>query len=160
VAQSHSSHDRCVRFSPAVTGRACNTRYRAARYALPGRDFHPLDRASFTWRTRCYRTPYIKVKGIWTYLYRAVDSLGQTIDFPLSVRRDAAAAKRFFRTALARPHTGNPRTITADKNPAYPKAVAEMKRSGQLWRFSRLRQCKYLNNIVEQNHRKRSVGAT
>lgn len=57
VAQSHSSHDRCVRFSPAVTGRTCNTRYRAARYALPGRDFHPLDRASFAWRTHCHRTP-------------------------------------------------------------------------------------------------------
>jgi transposase-like protein len=97
---------------------------------------------------------YIKVKGVWTYLYRAVDSLGQTIDFLLSVRRDAAAAKRFFRKALAQPHTGNPRTITVDKNPAYPKAVAAMKRSGHLWRFSRLRQCKYLNNIVEQDHRR------
>jgi len=57
VAQSHSSHDRCVRFSPAVTSRTCNTRYRAARYALPGRDFHPLDRASFAWRTRCSPDP-------------------------------------------------------------------------------------------------------
>ncbi len=97
---------------------------------------------------------YIKVKGAWTYLYRAVDSLGQTIDFLLSVRRDAAAAKRFFRKALAQPHTGNPRTITVDKNPAYPKAVAGMKRDGDLWRFSRLRQCKYLNNVVEQDHRR------
>jgi transposase-like protein len=84
----------------------------------------------------------------------AVDSLGQTIDFRLSVRRDAAAAKRFFRKALAQPHTGNPRTITVHKNPAYPKAVAEMKRSGDLWRFSQLQQCKYLNNIVEQDHRR------
>jgi len=57
VAQSHSSHNRCVRFSPAVAGRTCNTRYRAARYALPGRDFHPLDRASFAWRTRCSPDP-------------------------------------------------------------------------------------------------------
>ena len=97
---------------------------------------------------------YINVKGIWTYLYRAVDSIGQTIDFLLSVWRDAAAAKRFFRKALAQPHTGNPRTITVDKNPAYPKAVAEMKLSGHLWRFSRLRQCKFLNNIVEQDHRR------
>jgi len=97
---------------------------------------------------------YIKVKGVWTYLYRAVDSLGQTIDFLLSARRDAAAAKRFFRKALAQPHTVNPRTITVDKNPAYPRAVADMKRAGQLWRFSRLRQCKYLNNIVEQDHRR------
>ncbi len=97
---------------------------------------------------------YIKVKGVWTYLYRAVDSLGQTIDFLLSARRDAAAAKRFFRKALAQPHTVNPRTITVDKNPAYPRAAADMKRAGQLWRFSRLRQCKYLNNIVEQDHRR------
>jgi transposase-like protein len=63
---------------------------------------------------------YIRVKGRWTYLYRAVDSRGQTIDFLLSVKRDAAAAKRFFRKALAQPHTVNPRTITVDKNPAYP----------------------------------------
>jgi transposase, IS6 family len=97
---------------------------------------------------------YIEVKGVWTYLYRAVDSLGQTIDFLLSARRDAAAAKRFFRKALAQPHTVNPRTITVDKNPAYPRAVAEMKRTGELRRFSRLRQCKYLNNIVEQDHRR------
>jgi IS6 family transposase len=97
---------------------------------------------------------YIKVKGVWSYLYRAVDSLGQTIDFLLSGRRDAAAAKRFFRKALAQPHTVNPRTITVDRNPAYPKAAAEMKRTGDLWRFSRLRQCKYLNKIVEQDHRR------
>ena len=97
---------------------------------------------------------YIKVKGVWTYLYRAVDSLGQTIDFLLSAQRDASAAKRFFRKALAQPHTVNPRTITVDKNPAYPRAVADMKRAGELWRFSRLRQCKYLNNIVEQDHRR------
>ncbi len=97
---------------------------------------------------------YIKVKGLWTYLYRAVDSLGQTIDFLLSARRDAGAAKRFFRKALAQPHTVNPRTITVDKNPAYPRAAGEMKRDGKLWRFSRLRPCKYLNNIVEQDHRR------
>ena len=97
---------------------------------------------------------YIKVKGRWTYLYRAVDSHGQTIDFLLSAKRDAAAAKRFFRKALAEPHTVNPRTITVDKNPAYPKAVTEMKDDGELWRRSRLRQVKYLNNIVEQDHRR------
>ncbi len=97
---------------------------------------------------------YIKIKGVWSYLYRAVDSLGQTIDFLLSARRDAAAARRFFRRALAQPHTVNPRTITVDKNAAYPRAVADMKRAGDLWRFSQLRQCKYLNNIVEQDHRR------
>src|SRR6478752_30272 len=97
---------------------------------------------------------YVKVKGRWTYLYRAVDSRGQTIDFLLSAKRDAAAAKRFFRKALGQPHTGNPRTITVDKNAAYPAAVSAMKRDGELWRFSRLRPVKYLNNIVEQDHRR------
>jgi transposase, IS6 family len=97
---------------------------------------------------------YIKLKGRWVYLYRAVDSRGQTIDFRLSAKRDAQAAKRFFRKALARPNTVNPRTITVDKNAAYPKAVADMKRNKRLWRFARLRQVKYLNNIVEQDHRR------
>jgi len=97
---------------------------------------------------------YVKVKGIWTYLYRALDSLGQTIDFLLAPRRDAAAAKRFFRKALAQAHTVNPRTITVDKNPGYPRAAAEMKRTGELWRCSHLRQCKHLNKIVEQDHRR------
>jgi IS6 family transposase len=55
--------------------------------------------------------------------------------------------------ALAQPHTVNPRTITVDKNAAYPKAASEMKKDGELWRRSRLRQVKYLNNIVEQDHR-------
>ncbi|MFC7557095.1 DDE-type integrase/transposase/recombinase [Pseudoroseomonas wenyumeiae] len=52
------------------------------------------------------------------------------------------------------PHTVNPRTITVDKNPAYPCAIAEMKADNELWRFARLRQCKFLNNIVEQDHRR------
>jgi IS6 family transposase len=116
------------------------------------------------WRIRRHLRPcnvswrvdetYIKVNGVWTYLYRAVDSLGQTIDFLLSARRNAAAAKHFFRKALRQPHTVNPRTITVDRNPAYPRAVRDLKRTGGLWRFSRLRQRKYLNNIVEQDHRR------
>jgi transposase-like protein len=96
---------------------------------------------------------YIRVKGRWTYLYRAVDSRGQTVDFLRSAKRDADAAKRFFRKALGQPHTINPRTITVDKTPASPCAVSEMKEDGELWRFSRLRQAKVLNNIVEQDHR-------
>ena len=88
------------------------------------------------------------------YLYRAVDSRGQTIDFLLSAKRDAEAAKRFFRKALGQPHTVNPRTITVDKNPAYPCAVEQMKEDGELWQRSRLRRCKFLNNIVEQDHRR------
>ena len=97
---------------------------------------------------------YIKVKGRWTYLYRAVDSRGKTIDFLLSGKRDAAAARRFFRKALKQSHTVRPRTITVDKNPAYPSASKSMKKAGELSRFARLRQVKYLNNIVEQDHRR------
>jgi IS6 family transposase len=96
---------------------------------------------------------YVKIKRRWTYLYRAVDSQGQTIDFLLSAKRDAEAAKRFFRKALGQPHIVNPRTITIDKNAAYPKAAAKMKADGELWWRSRLRQVKYLNNILEQDHR-------
>ena len=62
--------------------------------------------------------------------------------------------KRFVRKAFGQPHTVNPRTIAVDKNPAYPKAVTEMKADAELWRFSRLRQCKLLNNIAEQDHRR------
>jgi IS6 family transposase len=97
---------------------------------------------------------YVRVKGRWTYLYRAIDSRGQTIDFLLTARRDAEAAKRFFRKALGQPYTVNPRTITVDKNPAYPKTVADMKADGELRRRSRLRRVRYLNNIVEQDHRR------
>jgi IS6 family transposase len=97
---------------------------------------------------------YIKVKGRWSYLYRAVDSRGRTIDFLLSAKRDAAAAKRFFRKAMGQVHTVNLRTVTVDKNPAYPRAVTDMKKGGDIWRFSQLRQVKFLNNTVEQDHRR------
>ncbi len=92
---------------------------------------------------------YIKVKGRDRFLYRAVDSTGQTIDFLLTDRRDAAAAKRFFRRALENLGNSSPRVINVDKNPAYPRAVEELKKEGTISRRCRLRQCKYLNNIVE-----------
>jgi transposase-like protein len=97
---------------------------------------------------------YIRVKGKWVYLYRAVDAAGQTIDFLLSPKRDAAAARRFFRKALTQPHTVNPQTITVDKNAAYAIAAKAMKQRGEFWRFAKLRQVKFLNNIVEQDHRR------
>jgi transposase-like protein len=97
---------------------------------------------------------YVRVKGRWMYLYRAVDSHGQTIDFLLSAKRHADAAKRFFRKALGQPHMANPRTITVDKNPAYSCATTEMKENSELRRFARLRQAKFLNNIIEQGHRR------
>src|SRR5437868_8841595 len=70
---------------------------------------------------------YIKVKKLWMYLYRAVDSQGNTLEFLLSHRRDTEAAKRFFSKALAAPHISTPRVITVDKNAAYPKAFKELK---------------------------------
>ena len=97
---------------------------------------------------------YVKVKGHWMYLYRAVDGRGHTIDFLLSAKRDAAAARRFFRKALRQQHTVNPRTLMVDKNAAYPSATTAMKKDGELWRFAKLRQVKYLVNIVEQDHRR------
>lgn len=96
---------------------------------------------------------YIRIKGRDRFLYRAVDSTGQTIDFLLTDRRDAAAAKRFFRRALLNEGNSMPRVINVDKNPAYPRAVEDLKREGAISRRCRLRQCKYLNNVVEQDHR-------
>src|SRR5258706_12823086 len=104
---------------------------------------------------KSYRTDetYIKVKGEDNYLYRAVDSTGQTIEFLLTAKRDAAGAKRFFRKALRSPGNPVPRVIDVDKNPAYPTAVDALKAEGWLPRRVHLRQCKYLNNVVEQDHR-------
>jgi transposase-like protein len=59
-----------------------------------------------------------------------------------------------FPESLKQSHTVHPRTITVDKNAAYPVATKAMKRAGELWRFARLRQVKFLNNIVEQDHRR------
>jgi IS6 family transposase len=96
---------------------------------------------------------YIKIKGEWKYLYRAVDSAGQTIDFMLSAKRDARAAKRFFRKMLRAASHSSPRVINVDKNRAYPLAVEQLKEEGTLPNRTQLRPCKYLNNILEQDHR-------
>jgi transposase, IS6 family len=104
---------------------------------------------------------YVKIKSEWKYLYRAVDSTGQTIDFMLSAKRDARAAKRFFRKMLKAASHSSPRVINVDKNPAYPPAVEQLKEEGNLPNRTQLRQCKYLNNLIEQDHRfiKRRVNA-
>jgi transposase-like protein len=96
---------------------------------------------------------YIKVRGKDRYLYRAVDSTGQTIDFLLTAKRDAAGAKRFLCKALRSLGNPVPRVVNVDKNPAYPAAVAALQADGTIPRRVRLRQCKYLNNVVEQDHR-------
>src|SRR6195256_6454281 len=96
---------------------------------------------------------YIKVKGKDKYLYRAVDSSGQTIDFLLTAKRDAAAAKRFLRRAIETSGNPMPRVINVDKNPTYPAAMEALKADGTVPRRVVLRQCKYLNNVIEQDHR-------
>ncbi|MGG2014833.1 IS6 family transposase [Bacillus sp. S10(2024)] len=96
---------------------------------------------------------YIKVKGEWMYLYRAVDSEGNTIDFYLSKFRNHKAAKRFFQKALRSFHVSKPRVITVDKNPAYPIAIEKLKEIKKMPEGIQMRQVKYLNNIVEQDHR-------
>lgn len=111
---------------------------------------HHLTSANDSWRVD---ETYIKVTGKWMYLYRAVDSEGNTIDFYLSELRDKQAAKRFFKKALAFPYVSKPRVITVDKNPAYPIAIQELKEEKHMPEGIQLRQVRYLNNIVEQDHR-------
>src|SRR4051794_12932252 len=91
----------------------------------------------------------VRVDGQWRYLYRAVDGTGQTIDFLLSAKRDKKAAKRFFRQALGRDNTRNPREVVTDRLKSYPGALREMKREGELWRFTRHRRGRWHNNRVE-----------
>jgi transposase-like protein len=95
---------------------------------------------------------YIKVRGRWRYLYRAVDKQGLTVDFLLSERRDIAAAKRFFARAAQR--HGTPERITLDGYPATHAAVTELKASGVIRPETKVWTSKYLNNIIEQDHRR------
>ena len=95
---------------------------------------------------------YVKVAGSWAYLYRAVDSAGETIEFMLSPKRDLIAAKLFLRLALSG-GAPRPRVITVDGHPAYAGAIAELKQTGELGRRCRCRTAPYLNNIIEQDHR-------
>jgi len=87
------------------------------------------------------------------YSYRAVGSIGSTVEFMLSATRDATSAKRFFRKALRAHHNTAPRVINVDRNPAYPKAVDKLKKKGTLPQGCTLRPVKYLNNLIEQDHR-------
>ncbi|WP_347400940.1 IS6 family transposase [Bacillus thuringiensis] len=96
---------------------------------------------------------YIKIKGEKMYLYRAIDSEGNTIDFYLSRKRDAKAAKCFLKKALASCHATKPRSITADGDKAYPVAIRELKEEKCIRHSMPLRVKKYLNNIIEQDQR-------
>jgi transposase, IS6 family len=98
---------------------------------------------------------YVKVRGKWAYLYRAVDRHGNTIDFYLSPTRNTAAAKLFLGKALnGLKDWEKPTVINTDKAPTYTAALAELKQEGRCPEGTRHRQVKYLNNIIEADHPK------
>ncbi len=98
---------------------------------------------------------FIKVKGKWTYLYRAIDKRGNTIDFYLSSTRSAKAAKRFLSKAIRSTHSHmKPYAINTDKAPAYIAALDELKASGTCPDYTEHRRIKYLNNRLEADHGK------
>jgi transposase-like protein len=105
--------------------------------------------AGHSWRVD---ETYVKIRGEWVYLYRAVDRDGKTVDFRLTARRDVAAAKAFFRKAIKAQGCA-PRTIRLDGYAASHRAVREMKADGTLPDDTKLRSSKYLNNVIEQDHR-------
>jgi transposase-like protein len=95
---------------------------------------------------------YIRIKGEWMYLYRAVDKAGKTVDFYLSRRRDVNAAKAFLRKAMQGQRV--PTKITLDAYAASHRAAAELKDTRELPKRVVVRSCKYLNNRIEQDHRR------
>jgi len=110
--------------------------------------FHRRKRAVWTsWRLD---ETYIKVKGVWKYLYRAVDKYGKTIDFVLTAQREESAAKTFLTKAIRR-HGGAPEKITIDASAANEAAIKSYNEEHGTAII--IRKTKYLNNIVEQDHR-------
>src|SRR2546423_8890476 len=96
---------------------------------------------------------YIKVGKSCKYLYRAVDKEGNTIEFMLSAKRDVSAAKRFFQKMMRADHRRLPFSISVDKNAAYPEAFTSSQDEKVLPKDCKLRRVKYLNNVIEQDHR-------
>jgi transposase-like protein len=96
---------------------------------------------------------YIKVGKTCKYLYRAVDKEGQTIEFMLSAKRDVSAAKRFFKKMMRADHRRLPFSISVDKNAAYPEAFSTSQEDRIVPQDCKLRRVKYLNNVIEQDHR-------
>ena len=106
-------------------------------------------RAGRSWRVD---ETYVKIKGRWTYLYRAVDSAGKTVDFLLRAKRDVAAAKAFFCRAF-KGQDRLPRAITLDGYQASHRAAREFLGENRRGKRTKLRSSKYLNNLIEQDHR-------
>ena len=131
VSVDHSSINRwAIRFLPLIEKMA-------RRHKLP---------VGTSWRMD---ETYIKVKGVWKYLYRAVDKQGKTVDFLLTAKRDMAAAKRFFDKAMQM--NGEPEKVAMDKSGANKAAIDAINAGRDVPIV--VRQVKYLNNIVEQDHR-------
>ena len=95
---------------------------------------------------------YVRIRGRWVYLYRAVDASGKTVDFRLSPRRNVAPAKAFFRKVLGS-QCRSPETIILDGYAASHRAVRALQQQGRLPDLTKLRSSKYLNNLIEQDHR-------
>ncbi len=132
------------------------TLYRWVQYYAPEME----KRLRWYWKPSMGRSwrvdeTYVKVKGKWAYLYRAIDKSGDTIDFYLSSIRDAKAGKRFLGKALKSIKAYNhPDSINTDKAAAYNIAIAELKAEGKCPPDTVHRQVKYLNNIIEADHGK------
>jgi len=92
---------------------------------------------------------YVKVRGKWMYLYRAVDSTGQTLDFLLNQTRSTRAATRFFRKTLNRPNITAPRVINVNQNPSYIGAIQGLKQEKLLPGHCKGRPSRYMNNLLD-----------
>jgi len=95
---------------------------------------------------------YIKVKGRDMYLYRAVDKYGNTVDFLLTWRRQKISAQKFFNKAIG--NNGKPRVINIDKSGANSSAILTVNKRSLSSKKIKIRKVKYLNNIIEQDHRR------
>ena len=133
-----------------------STIYRWVQYYAP----KILDKLKWYWKPKLglsWRVDetYIKVKGKWVYLYRAIDRSGNTIDFYLSRTRNVNSAKRFLSKALKSiPEYSHPSSINTDKNPSYGKAIKSLKAEGKCSDNLEHKRVKYLNNIIESDHGK------
>lgn len=131
ISVDHSTINRWVnKFSPLLEAEAKKRR-------------KPVDTS---WRLD---ETYIRVKGKWKYLYRAVDKNGNTIDFLLAAKRNERAARRFLVKAIG--NSGSPTKITVDKSDANHAAITNY--NNDMGSTIEIRQIKYLNNIIEQDHR-------
>jgi transposase-like protein len=133
-----------------------STVYRWVQMYAPGMEkrlrWHWRRPQSTSWRVD---ETYVKVRGKWAYLYRALDKDGNTIDFYLSSTRNAKAAKRFLGKALnGLKDWEKPEVINTDKAPTYGIAISELKAEGKCPPNTVHRQVKYLNNVIEADHGK------